>query len=140
MTENDNREKDDPKGEQSGWRAKIEGMVPEMVKKTLSIGVSGFLFSEEGIKNLVSELKLPKDVVTFLLAQSERTRQEIARIFAEEVRKYLEENDVAEIAREFVKDMSVEINTTIKFTYEGGEIKPEIKPQVTRKKKHGESK
>lgn len=128
-------EKNEGGGGSSSWRAKIEGMVPDMVKKTLSIGVSGFLLSEEGIKNLVSELKLPKDVVTFLLAQSEKTRQEIARIFAEEVRKYLENNDVAEIARKFMKDMNVEMTTTVKFKYEDGEIKPEIKPQITKKRR-----
>lgn len=125
----------DKKDEQSRWRSKIEGAVPDIVKKTLSVGVSGFLFSEDGIKNLVSELKLPKDVVTFLLAQSEKTRQEIAKIFAEEVRKYLENNDVAEIARDFVKDMNVEVSTSIKFTYDDDKLKTEVKPKVTKKKK-----
>ena len=131
MSERDRH--DDEKGESSGWRSRIEGAIPEMVKKTLSMGVSGFLLSEEGIKGLVSELKLPKDVVTFLLAQSEKTRQEIARIFAEEVRKYLENNDVAEIARDFVDDMSVEIKTTIKFKYEDEKIKPEMSQSVAKK-------
>ena len=125
----------DKKDEQSRWRSKIEGAVPDIVKRTLSVGVSGFLLSEDGIKGLVSDLKLPKDVVTFLLAQSEKTRQEIARIFAEEVREYLENNDVAEIARDFVEDMNVEITTTVKFTYEDDKLKADIKPKIRKKKK-----
>ena len=125
----------DKKDEQSRWRSKIEGAVPDIVKRTLSVGVSGFLLSEDGIKGLVSDLKLPKDVVTFLLAQSEKTRQEIARIFAEEVRKYLENNDVAEITRDFVEDMNVEISTSIKITYEDDKLKADIKPKIRKKKK-----
>jgi len=40
--------------------------------------------TEEGIRNLVGDMKMPKDALAFLLAQADKTRSEVARVVTHE--------------------------------------------------------
>ncbi|HYV65485.1 MAG TPA: hypothetical protein VE964_04530, partial [Myxococcales bacterium] len=75
---------DEPTEEQT------RGFVPEIVRRAVLTGVGALFMTEEGIRNLVGEMKLPKDALAFLVAQADRTRSEVTRIVTQEVRRFLE--------------------------------------------------
>lgn len=79
------------------------GFVPEFVRKMAVAGLGAIFMTEEGIRNLAGQLKLPKEVLGFILSQAERTKDEIGRVLAEEVRRFLQSEKLRE---EFVKLMS----------------------------------
>ena len=56
---------DDPK--------KLSGLVPDIVRRAVLTGVGALFMTEEGIRNLVGEMKLPKDALAFLVAQAARS-------------------------------------------------------------------
>src|SRR3981081_2752926 len=59
---------------------KLKGLVPDIVRRAVLTGVGALFMTEEGIRNLVGEMKLPEDALAFLLSQAEKTRAEVARV------------------------------------------------------------
>ena len=55
-------------------QGRFAGLVPEAVRRAVLTGMGALFMTEEGIRNLVGEMKLPKDALGFLLQQAERTR------------------------------------------------------------------
>src|SRR2546423_9350250 len=47
--------------------------------------------TEEGIRNLVGDMKLPKDALAFLLSQADKTRSDVTRVVTQEGRRVLRE-------------------------------------------------
>jgi hypothetical protein len=79
------------------------GFVPEFVRKMAVAGLGAIFMTEEGIRNLAGQLKLPKEVLGFILTQAERTKDEVGRVLADELRRFLQSEKLRE---EFVKLMS----------------------------------
>ena len=69
---------------------KLSGLVPDIVRRAVLTGVGALFMTEEGIRNMVSEMKLPKDALAFLLSQADKTRTEVARVVTQEMRRFLE--------------------------------------------------
>jgi hypothetical protein len=90
---------DDDQPPQSG-RA---GFVPEFVRKVAVAGLGAIFMTEEGIRSLASQLKLPKEVLGYILSQAEKTKDEVGRVLTEELRRFLQSEKLRE---EFVKLMS----------------------------------
>src|SRR5438552_15640035 len=67
----------------------LSGLVPDIVRRAVLTGVGALFMTEEGIRNLVGEMKLPKDALAFLVAQADRTRSAVTRIVTQEVRRLL---------------------------------------------------
>ncbi len=79
------------------------GFVPEFVRRMAVAGLGALFMTEEGIRNLAGQLKLPKEVLGFILSQAERTKDEVGRVLADELRRFLQSEKLRE---EFVKLMS----------------------------------
>jgi hypothetical protein len=79
------------------------GFVPEFVRKVAVAGLGAIFMTEEGIRSLASQLKLPKEVLGYILSQAEKTKDEVGRVLTEELRRFLQSEKLRE---EFVKLMS----------------------------------
>lgn len=97
--------------------------VSDWVKKTLLTGVGAVFMTEEGIRNSLSEMKMPKNVIAAAVAQAEKTKREISSMIAKEVREFLDRIEVEEIIKKALAGQTIEINATIKFTGDAGEKK-----------------
>lgn len=93
---------DDYQEPQSGREGRA-GFVPDFVRKVAVAGLGAIFMTEEGIRNLAGQLKLPKEMLGFVLSQAEKTKDEVGRVLAEEVRRFLQSEKLRE---EFVKLMS----------------------------------
>jgi hypothetical protein len=116
-----------PPAEDGGPR----GSLADGVKKALLAGVGALFLTEEGARRLARDWKLPKDVAAFLGTQAQSAKDEILRLFADEVRRFLESESVR---REFWKALSenaVEIRAEIRFRPEkDGTPRPEVRAAV----------
>lgn len=91
------------------------GRVPEFVRKVAVAGLGALFMTEEGIRNLAGQLKLPKEVLGHLLQQAEKTKDEVGRVASEEIRRFLQSDKLRE---EFVKlfsGMTVEIKAQVRL-------------------------
>ncbi len=129
---------------------RLKGVSPELLKRAVEIGVEKAADAPETIKHLVSDLRLPKEVATYLLSQVEDTKNGALRVVAKETREFLEHTNVAHELQKMLTTLQFEINTTIRFRPadqksgeetedEEGETtqlpKPEVKMDVFARKK-----
>jgi hypothetical protein len=116
-----------PEEEDGGGR----GSIADGVKKALLAGVGALFLTEEGARRLARDWKLPKDVAAFLGQQAQSAKDEILRLFADEVRRFLESESVR---REFWRALSenaIEIHAEIRFRPDrDGTPRPAVTAQV----------
>ena len=94
---------------------KLDAWLPEMIKRALFIGAGTLFLTEEGIRRALSEFNLPKDVVNYLIKQSERSKTELFSIFQRELNRFLSRIDVTRITQEVLDGVSLEIHSRITF-------------------------
>ncbi len=104
----------DPEGEDAP-----KGLVGDLLKRAVLTGVGALFMTEEGIRNAVGELKLPKDVLSFLLAQADRTRADVARVVTAEVRRFLESDGLQRQVWKILTGITLEVNATIQLKPSG---------------------
>ena len=105
---------DNPKGGE-GSRSRL----PDSIRKAVVGGLSAVLMTEEGIRNAVSDLKLPKDAIAFLAQQTDRTRRELYRMVTDEVKGFLGNIDIGGAMRKALAGMRVEVKAELRFVDEG---------------------
>ena len=98
----------------NGGREK-SGFVPEFLRKLAVAGLGAVFMTEEGVRNLAGQLKLPKEVLGYLLAQAEKTKDDVSRTVSEELRRFMQSD---KLRQEFIKLLagtSVEVTAQIRL-------------------------
>lgn len=90
-------------------------MVPEALKKALAAGVGAVFMTEEGIRHMVSDMKLPKEALNYLLATTDRTRKDLFEAVSKEVKKYLRSKDLEKLMAQMLEHFTIEVKAEIKF-------------------------
>lgn len=91
------------------------GGVQDAVRRMLVAGVGTLFMTEEGIRSLVKELKLPKEALGFVLAQADKTKTEVTRVVGSELRKFLESTRLREDLLELLGQLTLEVNAEIQI-------------------------
>jgi hypothetical protein len=129
------RDEEDEKRDEENLRARLQGVIPDVVKRTFAAGLGAVFASEEGIRKMVSDFHLPKDVGNFIVTQAQGTKDELFRIVAEELRKWLDRVDVQRELTRLMTMVSVEVKTEIRFIpNDQALVKPDIKRKVSIKR------
>jgi hypothetical protein len=108
------------------------------VKRTVYAGLGALFTTEEGIRKITGDLKLPKDVANFLIHQAASSKDELFRIVAKELRAFLESANLAGEVQKLLTSLSFEIKTEIRFIPNEesvGGLKPEVKRAVAVRRK-----
>ena len=113
----------------------LRGSIADGVKKALLAGVGALFLTEEGARRLARDWKLPKDVSAFIGQQAQSAKEEILRLFAEELRRFLESESVRGEFWKALSGNSIEIRAEIRIKPdEHGEPKPEVSAAVKAKR------
>lgn len=104
---------DDPLDDFGGEERK--GFVPDFVRRMAWAGIGAVFMSEEGIRRLASQLKLPKEALGFLLQQADRTKDEIGRVLSEELRKLLQSDRLRDELLRMIAGMTIEVRAEVKL-------------------------
>ena len=91
------------------------GFVPDFVRRMAWAGLGAVFMSEEGIRRLASQLKLPKEVMGTLLAQAEKTKDDLGRVVSEEVRKFLQSPRLRDELMKVVSGMTIEVKAEVRL-------------------------
>jgi hypothetical protein len=91
------------------------GFVPDFVRRMAWAGIGAVFMSEEGIRRLAGQLKLPKEALGFLLSQAEKTKDEIGRVVSDEVRKLLQSDRVRDELLKMIAGMTIEVRAEVKL-------------------------
>ncbi len=91
------------------------GFVPEFVKKMAVAGLGAIFMTEEGLRNLAGQLKLPKELLGVVLSQAEKTKDEIGRVMSEELRRFFQSEKLRQEFLRLLAGMTVEVTAQVRL-------------------------
>jgi len=99
------------------------GRASSFMKKALTVGVGALFLTEEGLRSLVGEVKLPKELIGGILENANKTKTEFLQNLSRDVReKVIEKIDPLALAQEFLARNEVEFTVRVN-------VKPKKKPE-----------
>jgi hypothetical protein len=118
-------------------RRRLEGLIPDLVKKTFYAGVGAVLTTEEGLRKIAKDVSLPKDVAGYLATTASSTKDEILRIVAGEIREFLQSVNLSEEIAKMLTTLSFEVKTEIRFIPNDQKygVQPDVKATVALKRR-----
>lgn len=96
-------------------RRRLERLLPEIIKRLIETGYEKLSEGPENVRHFVSELKLPKEALTLILAQLDETKNGLYRAVAREMRDFLEHTNFAEEFARVLTMLSFEVKTEVRF-------------------------
>lgn len=93
----------------------IPSKAADLMKKVITVGVGAAFLTEESLKALVSEFKLPKELIAGILEQAGKTKNEFLRTLSQDVlSRVVEKVDPSAILQEFLTKNDVEFTVKLK--------------------------
>jgi hypothetical protein len=132
-------DRDKAERDERGLRDRLEGLVPDIVRKTFYAGLGALFTTEEGIRKLTNDFSLPKDVANYLLSSADGAKDEVLRILGRELHEFFARVNLSSELAKLLTQLSFEIKTEIRFipndeAVGGLAIKPDIKRKVALKR------
>jgi hypothetical protein len=118
-------------------RKRFEHMLPELIKRGIEKGFEAGLGTlsrtDEALRGVVAEGKLPREVASHVFAAIDDTKNGMLRVVGREVRDFLQATDLSKELQKALTSLSFEIKTEIRFIPNdaGTGVKPEIKAGST---------
>ena len=106
-------------------------VLPELMRKVFSAGLSSFFFTEEAIRKALGDT-VPQDWTDFAIEQSERTRADFFDRLSVELGRTLEKTDLAEVMTRLLDGNSIEINASIRLRPESSPGDSKVKIRTKR--------
>ena len=87
--------------------------IPEPIKRLLAMGVGAAFLTEETIRSILGEVKLPKDVLAKVLEGANRSKEEIVDRVGDELVSIIKKIDFVQEASRFVEGHKFRISAEI---------------------------
>jgi hypothetical protein len=121
-------------------RAKLEQLVPDLVRRTFTAGLGAVFSTEEGVRKIAKELQLPSmagNVAGYIGDTADNAKDKVLEVVAREVREFLSHVNLTDEITRLLTTLSFEIKTEIRFIpnserYTG--VDPDVKAQVRLKR------
>ena len=117
-------------------RKRLEGILRDTLRRALEKGLEagvGTLNRADSALRGVADVKLPREVVTYVFSQVDETKNSLVRAVAREVRSFLEATDIATELQRALTTLSFEVKTEIRFipNDSGDGVRPDVKARIT---------
>lgn len=108
------------------------GFLPDAVRKALVTGLGALFLTEEGARRLARDWKLPKELIGYIGSQAVSAKDEILRVFSDEVRRFLESESVRREFWKALSSMAIEIRAEVRLKPAAGgrAPRPEVRATV----------
>jgi hypothetical protein len=122
-------------------RGPTEGVLSEFLKRLVDAGAKNL--SAEPMRQLLADMKIPKDALLHLLSQHlliqlEETKQNVSRMVARELEVLLERTNVADEIASALTRLSVDVTMQVRFS--AREVNtPGVRVKVTSKEDNAPS-
>ncbi|WNG37070.1 hypothetical protein F0U61_27880 [Archangium violaceum] len=119
-------------GDEPGKEGSRPGFVPEFVRKVAVAGLGALFMTEEGIRSLAGQLKLPKEALGYILGQAEKTKDEVGRVVSEELRRFLQSEKLRDEFLKLMSGMTIEVKAQIRLVPDRSEDAEQGEPARTK--------
>ena len=98
------------------------------VEKGIEAGVGTLRSADSVVRGVTQDGRLPKELIGYVFAQVDETKNALVRGVANEVRDFLEATDIAGEFYRALTSLSFEVKTEIRFIpNEAGGVRPQVK-------------
>ena len=104
-------------GRREGGAEETAGFFPDLLRRGLTLGFTGFFMTEEALRRALGE-SAPREMIDFVVSQSERMRGEFLDRVSREFGKALSAMDPVELAKRLLEGRTVEVSARIRFVEE----------------------
>jgi hypothetical protein len=122
-----------PRPSSGPTRGLTDGVLSELLKRLVDAGTKNL--SAEPMRQLLAEMKLPKDALLHLLSQHlliqlEETKENVYRLISRELKDLLERTNVAEEIASALTRLSLDVTMRVRFSPSEGEA-PSFRLKIT---------
>ena len=89
-------------------------VIPDLFRRAVMTGIGSVLMTEEGIRSALSDMKMLREAVTYVVSQAERTKKDLIVTLARELRTFLDGLELQELISKSLQGKQFEIRTTIR--------------------------
>lgn len=94
----------------------LQSKAAELMKKVLTVGVGALFLTEESLRALVSEFKLPKELLAAVLDSAAKTKNDFLRTLSTDViSRVADKVDPAAVLQELLTKNEVELSIRFKL-------------------------
>jgi len=97
---------------------------PLDLDEPLDDGLGALFMTEEGLRRTAAQLPVPKEALAALLAQAERTKDEVTRVLAEELRRFLRSEGLKRELAQIFSGMSLEVKARVRLVPDDKSARP----------------
>lgn len=119
---------EEPEKSENEPKKRFEGAIGNAIKRAVEraveTGVGRLAEGPEKLGHFVGEMKLPKEVLSYLYTQIDETKTGLYRVVAKEIRDVLEHTELADVLTKTLTKLSFEIRTEIRFVPNEAAAKP----------------
>lgn len=90
-----------------------DGKLGDLIKKVLTTGVTAAFMTEEGVRAVLKDLPLPKDMVGSLVENAKHTKSEFVASVKNELKSYLDKIDITKEIDKIAEKYDFEVKATI---------------------------
>lgn len=94
---------------------KKEPVWSEVIKRLVAVGVSGAVLSEEVIRNYLTEVKLPRELLNLVIQGAQKSKEEVAGRVAKEISGLLSRVDIVKEVSRFAETHRFKISAEIEI-------------------------
>jgi len=95
---------------------KAAGKAIDLIKKAITVGVGAAFLTEESLRAMVSELKLPKELIQGLLSNANQSKNEFLQKLSSDVLERIQSRvDLPALVQEVLEKNEIELSVRIKF-------------------------
>jgi len=119
----------------------MDALMPDVVKKLILVSIGGVMLTDETIRKILSDLNLSKEIVSIILQQSNKAKDEIYRMVKSEFHSLINRVNIENEIRKIMQDTKVRVQLEIDFeSKKKGDPFLSIQPKITKKIKKRQSK
>lgn len=111
------------------------GLVPDLLRRAIGLGVSGLFTTEEMVRKTFGE-SVPREWLEFAKAQTDRARSELTDRIADQIQRKLDGIGIEEVLQGLLRGHTIEVEAKIRFApREAGDDTSRFDVRVAREEK-----
>jgi|JI10StandDraft_1071094.scaffolds.fasta_scaffold735997_2 hypothetical protein len=110
-----------------------DGLLERIVKRGIESGIGAFSKSEDTLRGVIENLKLPRDVTSVVLEQVDETKKGIYTVVAKELRDFLSTTNFAGDVKKILTGLAFEVKMEVRFKSVDDTVRPDVKADASLK-------
>jgi len=107
----------------------IKTSAAELMKKVLTVGVGAIFLTEESLRSMISEFKLPKELLNGVIDSANKSKNEFLQSLSHDViSRVMDRLDAAAVIQEIFEKNEIELNVKINIRPKTKKSKSALNP------------